>query len=78
MRSTVFSRYVCGMVRRMDEKIDPDLFARLMRLSPRARKDILEYLGQGPVSSKGMLGGMLTADASQPPPAAGAKASAAE
>ncbi|MDA0924085.1 MAG: hypothetical protein O3A97_05770 [Proteobacteria bacterium] len=62
----------------MDEKIDPDLFARLMRLSPRARKDILEYLGQGPVSSKGMLGGMLTAEASQPPPAAGAKASAAE
>ena len=62
----------------MDEKIDPDLFARLMRLSPCARKDILEYLGQGPVSSKGMLGGMLTADASTPPPTAEAKANAAE
>jgi hypothetical protein len=39
----------------MDEKIDPGLFARLMRLSPGTRKDLLEYLGQGPVSSRGML-----------------------
>ncbi|NKX45388.1 hypothetical protein [Roseicyclus persicicus] len=39
----------------MDEKIDPDLFARLMRLSPPARKDLLEYLGQGPVSARALL-----------------------
>ena len=45
----------------MNEKIDPGLFARLMRLSPRARKDILEFLGQGPVSSQGMLGVVLKA-----------------
>jgi hypothetical protein len=45
----------------MDEKIDPGLFARLMRLSPCARKDILEFLGQGPVSSQGMLGVVLKA-----------------
>jgi len=43
----------------MDEKIDPGLFARLMQLSPRARNDILEYLGQGPVSSQAMLNGVL-------------------
>ena len=43
----------------MDEKIDPGLFARLMRLSPKTRKDILEYLGQGPVSAQAMLSGML-------------------
>ncbi|MBF9047895.1 hypothetical protein LSUCC0031_12290 [Rhodobacterales bacterium LSUCC0031] len=45
----------------MDEKIDPGLFARLMRLSPGTRSDILEYLGQGPVSSQAMLGGVLPA-----------------
>jgi hypothetical protein len=39
----------------LDKKIDPDLFARLMRLSPPARKDLLEYLGQGPVSAKALL-----------------------
>ena len=45
----------------MDEKIDPGLFARLMRLSPKTRKDILEYLGQGPVSSHAMLSGVFKA-----------------
>ncbi|MHA7889167.1 hypothetical protein [Roseicyclus sp.] len=34
----------------MDERIDPDLFARLMRFHSSARKDLLEYMGQGPVS----------------------------
>jgi hypothetical protein len=33
----------------MDEKIDLDLFARLMRFHDSARKDLLEYMGQGPV-----------------------------
>lgn len=43
------------MVRRMDEKIDLDLFARLMRTPALARKDILEFLGQGPVSLSALL-----------------------
>ncbi|QXT39631.1 hypothetical protein [Gymnodinialimonas ceratoperidinii] len=30
----------------MTKEIDPDLFARLMRLSSDTRKDLLEYLGQ--------------------------------
>jgi len=34
----------------MDEKIDLDLFARLMRCHEPARKDLLEYMGQGPVT----------------------------
>ena len=39
----------------MVEKIDPDLFARLMRLSASARKDLLEYIGQGPRTSDAAL-----------------------
>jgi hypothetical protein len=34
----------------MDEKIDLDLFARLMTFHASARKDLLEYMGQGPVA----------------------------
>ncbi|HID67087.1 MAG TPA: hypothetical protein EYP31_02210 [Roseibacterium sp.] len=30
----------------MDKRIDPDLFARLMKLSSSTRTDLLEYLGQ--------------------------------
>ncbi len=37
------------MVRPMAQKIEPDLFARLMRLTPKARTDLLEYIGQSPV-----------------------------
>ena len=37
-------------VRQLDKKIDPDLFARLMQLPARARKDLLEYIGQGPMA----------------------------
>lgn len=37
-------------VRLVDKKIDPDLFARLMQLPARARKDLLEYIGQGPLA----------------------------
>ncbi|MCU4654076.1 hypothetical protein N8I71_14615 [Roseibacterium sp. SDUM158016] len=39
----------------MTKRIDGDLFARLMRLSARERKDILEFLGQSPVSADDML-----------------------
>lgn len=34
----------------MTEKIDPDLFARLMGLSKSARNDLLEFLGETPVA----------------------------
>jgi len=34
----------------MPDKIDPDLFARLMGLSHPVRKDLLEFLGQTPVA----------------------------
>jgi hypothetical protein len=34
----------------LDKKIDPDLFARLMQLPARARKDLFEYIGQGPMA----------------------------
>ncbi|WP_224813502.1 hypothetical protein [Hasllibacter sp. MH4015] len=30
----------------MTREIDPDLFARLMKLSPKTRHDLLEYFGQ--------------------------------
>jgi len=39
----------------MDEKIAVDLFARLMQMSAPLRKDLLEYLGQGPVSAESLL-----------------------
>jgi hypothetical protein len=39
----------------MQEKIDPGLFARLMQIHASARQDLLEYLGQGPVSTAGAL-----------------------
>jgi hypothetical protein len=42
----------------MDEKIAPGLFARLMQLSAPERKDLLEYLGQGPVSAESLLNGV--------------------
>jgi hypothetical protein len=51
----------------MDEKVDPSLFTRLMRLSPTTRKDLLEYLGQGPVSSRAMLDPLMRKDATPPP-----------
>jgi hypothetical protein len=34
----------------VDRKIDPGLFARLMQMSAPARKDLLEYIGQGPTA----------------------------
>lgn len=34
----------------MSEKIEPDLFARLMGLSQPARNDLLEFLGETPVA----------------------------
>jgi hypothetical protein len=35
----------------MDKRIDPDLFARLMKLPSRTRNDFLEYFGQTSVAS---------------------------
>jgi hypothetical protein len=35
----------------MTKEIDPDLFARLMRLSSDTRKDLLQYLGQSSMGS---------------------------
>lgn len=43
---------VSVQVRPMTKKIDPDLFARLMKLSSGTRTDLLEYLGQTPVSDR--------------------------
>lgn len=34
----------------MTEKIDPDLFARLMGLSRKEREDLLGFLGETPVA----------------------------
>jgi len=36
----------------MTKRIDPDLFARLMKLSSATRNDLLEYIGQTPVSAR--------------------------
>ncbi|WP_166486043.1 hypothetical protein [Jannaschia sp. CCS1] len=35
----------------MEKRIDPDLFARLMKLSSDTRTDLLEYLGQTPLAA---------------------------
>lgn len=39
----------------MNKRIEPDLFARLMKLPSRTRQDILEYFGQTPVASDDAL-----------------------
>lgn len=39
----------------MNEKVDPGLFACLMQMSAAARQDLLEYIGQGPVSAEGLM-----------------------
>ena len=39
----------------MDKRIDPDLFARLMKLSSDTRTDLLEYLGQTPLAPEEVL-----------------------
>ena len=41
----------------MDEKISLDLFARLMTFHASARKDLLEYMGQGPVAAPPLVTG---------------------
>jgi hypothetical protein len=33
----------------MSEKVNPDLFARLMGLSHPARRDLLEFMGETPI-----------------------------
>ncbi|GAB5449520.1 hypothetical protein [Gymnodinialimonas sp.] len=39
----------------MDKRIEPDLFARLMRLSPDTRTDLLEFIGQTPLAADEIL-----------------------
>lgn len=39
----------------MDKRIDPDLFARLMKLSSDARIDLLEFIGQTPLTQDEIL-----------------------
>lgn len=39
----------------MDKRIDPDLFARLMKLSSGPRTDLLEYLGQTSLTPEEVL-----------------------
>lgn len=39
----------------MDKRINPDLFARLMKLSSSTRTDLLEYIGQTPLDSAEIL-----------------------
>lgn len=39
----------------MIKRIELDLFARLMRLSPDARNDLLEFIGQSPVRAQDVI-----------------------
>jgi len=39
----------------MSREIDLGLFARLMRLSPGRRKDLLEYVGQAPALTEDLV-----------------------
>lgn len=39
----------------MTKRIDPDLFARLMKLSSSQRTDLLEFLGQTPLAPEEAL-----------------------
>ncbi len=41
-----------SMVRPMDKRIEPDLFARLMKMPSQTRNDLFEYLGQTPVPAE--------------------------
>jgi hypothetical protein len=55
----------------MTKRIERDLFARLMRLSARERSDILEFLGQSPVSADDLVRSVERIDRRQPPPECG-------
>lgn len=46
------------MVRRMAKEIDGDLFVRLMQMSAPTRKELLEFIGQGPVSAEPLKAAM--------------------
>lgn len=52
MRVKLDYQRVSKQVRLMEKRIDPDLFARLMKLSSDTRTDLLEYLGQTPLASE--------------------------
>jgi hypothetical protein len=50
----------------MDDKIDPGLFTRLMQMSAPARTDLLEYIGQGPVSAEPLARAMSIGNDDKP------------
>ncbi len=52
----------------MTKEIDTDLFVRLMRLSAPARKDLLEYIGEGPVASAPLRAALSRHGDTQCPP----------
>jgi hypothetical protein len=52
----------------MTKEIDTDLFVRLMKLSAPARKDLLEYIGQGPMASDPMWAALSRHCDGQPRP----------
>jgi len=49
----------------MTEEIDLGLFARLMQMPAPARNDLLEYLGQNPVSAEDALRDALKVGATE-------------
>ncbi|WP_109670914.1 hypothetical protein [Roseicyclus mahoneyensis] len=42
----------------MTKEIDRDLFVRLMQMSAPTRKELLEFIGQGPVSAEPLKAAM--------------------
>lgn len=55
----------------MSEKINPDLFARLMGLAHPARRDLLEFMGETPIEEaelERLIEEMAQKDAGRVPP----------
>ncbi len=50
----------------MTKGIDPDLFARLMKLSSETRRDLLEFLGQSPVDADFVVSNLDKAPTAKP------------
>jgi hypothetical protein len=51
----------------MTKRIDPGLFARLMKMSSETRRDILEFLGQTPVDADDVVRRAADIDDGQSP-----------
>jgi hypothetical protein len=54
----------------MTKRIDPGLFACLMKMSSEPRRDLLEFIGQTPVDAKHLVDRFEKAAVTQPPQAA--------